>query len=242
MTPAVVDFNEPNSAARVGGELASTALSLSERVRQTPPITDLVSLEQAALDRELLGDAMKRVEEFFRPLKSMANALHKALCDRERDILEPLRSADREKIDAIKVFHAVEQRERRRREEAEAEARRREDQDRAALEAVRLEMQGEHALAAAVVEEAIAAPTPVVVHRDEVAAVVSFTRRWKWKYQHGPADISKTPPPLITRTLALVPKEFLCLDEKKVGAYARSMKASGRIPGIDIYADDEPNR
>lgn len=239
---SVVDFNEPTSASRVGGELATTALSLAMRVRQTATVIDVVSLEQAALDRQALGDAMKRVEEFFRPLKAMAHQLHAALCDREREILEPLRTADREKVDAIKVFHVTEQRERLRRQEAEAEARRRDDQDRAALEAAKLEQQGEHALAAAVVEEAIAAPTPVVVYPDPVAEVVSFTRYWRWKYQHGPTDITKTPPALITRTLALVPKEFLCLDEKKIGAYARSMKASGHIPGIDIYATDEPKR
>jgi hypothetical protein len=237
-----VDFNEPTSAARVGSELQSTALSLSERVRQTADVTDLVSLEQAALDRQALGDAIKRVEEFFKPLKAMADQLHKALCSREREILEPLRSADVAKVDAIKRYHLTEQRERQRRQDAEAEARRRDDQDRAAIEAARLEEQGEHALAAAVVEEAIAAPTPVVVYPDPVAAVVSFTRRWKWKYQHGPADITKTPPQLVARALALVPKEFLCLDEKKVGAYARSMKTTGHIPGIDIYAVDEPNR
>jgi hypothetical protein len=187
-------------------------------------------------------DAIKRVEEFFKPLKAMADQLHKALCSREREILEPLRSADVAKVDAIKRYHLTEQRERQRRQDAEAEARRRDDQDRAAIEAARLEEQGEHALAAAVVEEAIAAPTPVVVYPDPVAAVVSFTRRWKWKYQHGPADITKTPPQLVARALALVPKEFLCLDEKKVGAYARSMKTTGHIPGIDIYAVDEPNR
>lgn len=240
--PAAIDFNEPNSAKHVGVELESTATSLAVRVGGSLAITDRATLEQAVIDRDQIGDAIKRVQEFFAPLKQMADKLHKAICAREREILDPLRKVDEQKAGAIREFNAAEQRERRRREEEEAAARRRDDEARAAAEAAQLEQQGEHELAAAVVAEAIAAPAPVVTLPDATAGVVTFTRRWHWKYQHGPANVAKTPPQLVMRTLALVPKEFLMLDEKKVGAYARSMKSSGHIPGVDIYYTDEPNR
>ena len=54
--------------------------------------------------------------------------------------------------------------------------------------------------------------------------------------------MKQTPPTVIARTMKLLPREFLIPDEKKIGAYARSMKGSGAIPGVDIYYVDDPTR
>ena len=54
--------------------------------------------------------------------------------------------------------------------------------------------------------------------------------------------IAQTSPTLIARTLALLPREFLCADERKIQAYVTAMAETGKIPGIDIYAVDEPVR
>jgi hypothetical protein len=78
------------------------------------------------------------------------------------------------------------------------------------------------------VEEALTAPAPVVVLPDTTKTVegLKFTRRWLWR---------------VTQE-RLVPREYLCLDDKKIGAYARAMKGSGQIPGIEIYFVDDPVR
>jgi hypothetical protein len=241
-TTSVVDFNQPDAAKRVGTDLETTATSLAVRVRETPAVVDKASLEQAVLDRQSIGEAIGRVEDFFKPLKGMAYQLWQALIAREKEILTPLRAVDCEKVDAIKAFNEAEERDRRRREAEEAAQRLRDYQAQAADEAAALEQQGEKELAAAVVAEAIAAPLPVVTLPSQTAGVVTFTRYWKWKYAGGPVDISKTPPEIVRRSMALIPEEFKCVDEKKVGSYARSMKTSGRIPGIDIYATQEPRR
>jgi cation transport ATPase len=130
--------------------------------------------------------------------------------------------------DGISAFKAAEDRARQQREREERDRRRREDEDRAALEAAALEAAGDHALAASIVEEALAAPAPVVVLPDTTAGVegLTFRRRWLWRPQNA----------------ALVPREFLCLDEKKIGAYVRAMKGSGAIPGLEIYCVDDPVR
>jgi hypothetical protein len=231
-----------DSARRVGLDLESTAESLAVRVRQTAAVTDRISLEQARTDREMIGALMLRVAEFFRPMKAMAHQLHATICAREKEILEPLARVDREKVDAIKAFNDAEERERRRLEAEESGRRKREEESRAEAEAAALEKQGEHELAAAVIAEAIAAPAPVVVLPSATAGVVTFTRRYHWKFAGGPKVIAQTPPDLIRRAMALLPEEFKTIDEKKVGAYVRSMKTSARIAGLDIYYEDEPRR
>jgi hypothetical protein len=245
MTPEpldTIDMTRPEAARLVGLQLESTALSTVDRMRASLAITDRASLEQVTEDRATVYALIKRAEEFFKPLKALAHQLHANLCARETEILAPLRAVDREQADAIRMFHAAEERARRAREAELAEAQRVEDEARAAAAAAEYERSGEHATAAAVLAEAIAAPPPVVVLPDPNRDLVSFTRRWKWKYAGGPADVTKTPPEIMRRTLAIVPEEFKTLDEKKVGAFARSMKSSGRIPGIEIYPVDEPNR
>ena len=99
-------------------------------------------------------------------------------------------------------------------------------------------------MAAAVLAEAIAAPAPVVVLPDATKAVdgLKFVRRWLWRYAGGPADLKQTPPAVLARTMQLIPREYLCVDEKKVGAIARSSKGTIKIPGIEIYFVDEPVR
>ncbi len=236
-----IDMTRPEAARLVGVQLESTALSTVDRMRGSLVITDRASLEQVAEDRTVIYGLIKQAEEFFKPLKNLAHQLHANLCAREAEILGPLRAVDREQAEAIRLFHAAEERERRERERAIAEARRVEDEARAAAAAAEYERAGEHATAAAVLAEAIAAPPPVVVLPDPNRDLVSFTRRWKWRYAGGPSDVTKTPPEIIRRTLAILPEEFKMADEKKIGAYARSMKSSGRIAGIEIFATDEPN-
>ena len=241
MTPAV-DFNRPDAARIAGAELEQTSRGLVARLATTLRVTDPPSLAQAVLDRQTIADAIRSVETFFRPLKALAYELHQTLCKRERAILDPLRQLDDDKATAIRVYHDAEQRERRRLELEAADQQRRDREAEAAREAAALESTGDTELADAIVADAIAAPAPVVVLPDPTAGIVTFTRRWKWKYAGGPMDVSKTPPDVVQRALARMPIDFHAVDETKVGAFVRSMKGSGRIDGIDIYYVDVPNR
>src|SRR5215471_1263975 len=161
-----LDFNQPDSAKTVGSELAATSRSLVATLKLTVPITDTASLEQFVLDRQQLGDAIKRVQTFFEPFKRMAHELHSSLCTREREILAPLQQLDVVKRNAIADYKAKCDRERQQREREEAELRKRDEQDRAIAEAAQLEAAGETEMAAAVIAEAVAAPPPVVALPD----------------------------------------------------------------------------
>jgi len=229
----VLDFNQPDTARAVGGELAGDVNALARRVG-TGPITDVPTLSQCVIDRQDIAAAAKKVEAFFDPFISSAFKLHRMLCDRKNEILAPLLRADALLRGHITDYKIADDKARRQREADQAEQQRRDRETAAAREAADLEQAGEHALAAAVVEEAIAAPAPVVVLPDAKKAVdgLKFTRRWLWRVI--PASAQPPPP--------LVPREYLCLDEKKIGAYVRAMKATGQIPGIEIYYVDDPVR
>jgi hypothetical protein len=56
----------------------------------------------------------------------------------------------------------------------------------------------------------------------ELPANVSIVERWTWKVLDE----------------SLVPREYLMLDEAKIGAVVRAMKGAARIPGIETVPDD----
>jgi hypothetical protein len=177
---------------------------------------------------------MKSVERFFEPLKRMAHQLHAALCTREKTILAPLRTLDDEKRQAMAAYKLQQDRERRRQEQELAAAQQREREAQTLHEAAQLEHQGEHAMAAAVVAEAIAAPPPVVVLADATKTIsdLKFRTTWKWRYVGGDK----------ARALALLPREYLTPDESKISAHATSMKGSASIPGIEFFSEELPVR
>lgn len=229
----VIDFNQPSTALTVGADLADTSMSLAQRLRVCA-VVDNPSCEQAVLDRQAIGDAIKKVEAFFEPLVAMAYKLHHTLCDRRSEILEPLKRVDAMKRSAITDYNARREQEREAEERQRADQQRRADQDRAASEAAALEQAGDHDLAAAVLEESIAAPLPVVVlpsTKTQVAGL-KLKRSYQWRY------VGNDP----ARAGRLIPREYMTVDEKKIGAYARSMKGTGSIPGIEFFHVDEPVR
>lgn len=240
---ARLDVNDPNSANTIGVDLAQSTQQLATQMQaQDVSVRDMLGLEQAAEDRRRIGDAVKAVQVFFEPIKRMADQLHKAIVAREKSMTGPLLALDTLKKDAIKRFNESQAELRRQEEQRIAEARRRDEQQRAAEEAAALELSGEPELAAMTLQSAIEAPMPVVALVDQTRQLVSFTRRWYWRYAGGPKDVKATPPAVRDAALKLIPPAYLIVDEKKVGAYARAMKSSGAIPGVEIYYVDEPNR
>jgi hypothetical protein len=240
-TAPVIDVTNPESAAGVGTELQAHAVDLAARVAGSTVAT-VTDLERAVADREALADMRRRVVEYFAPIKQMAYRLHRTLCDRENEILKPLDARDRDISTAMSAFKAEQDRVRQEQEREEQARRVRAQEDQAAHEAAALEASGDTAMAAALVEDAITAPAPVVALPDVTRGVAKFVRRWRWRCTGGPADVKQTPVAILARTMKLIPREYLTLDDAKIGAYVRAMKSAGSIPGIEIYSVDEPIR
>jgi hypothetical protein len=189
-------------------------------------VVDLGTLERAAVVRTAIGEKTKAIVAQLAKPKSWAFGLHKWFCGLEAAALAPYELLDAYEREQIRAFHDAETRARQQREREIAAQRRREDEARAATEAAALEQAGEHDLAAAVMEEAIAAPAPVVVLADEVKAIQKFRRSWKWRLVKP----------------ELVPREFLVVDTVRLNKYATAMRESAQVPGVEFYPVDEPIR
>lgn len=182
----------------------------------------------------------KDVEAWFRPLKDFAYRLHAMICARERDVLRPI--VDFEAAAKSNRLALEREDERRRRAEADrlAEEARRLEQERLAAEARALEDRGEQALAAQVLEQAAATPPPVITIASTLPATVGIASRDRWTWQpiggDTPANRARSVDVVAAWCLRMNrhPSEFLALDEKKLGAFARAHGASQRIPSIDF--------
>jgi hypothetical protein len=239
----VADALTPDKAKAAGKEVAEAAGALIKRVTAGPmTIENAAGLQQAVLDREEIGARQKAVTEFFAPLKSAAYTLHRTICGRENEILEPLAKLDAVIKTSMSLYKAKVDKERREQEAREAALRKQEDEARAAQEAAVLESQGEHTLAQAVLEEAIAAPAPVVALKDETAGIATFREVHRWRYSGGPKELEQTPAEVRARTMRLIPREYLVVDESKLTAIAKAAKGTLQIPGVDFYTDQVPIR
>lgn len=183
---------------------------------------------------ELLVDVAnhrKDVEGWFKPVKDWAYRLHRAVCDRESEILRPLRTFETTAKENTDRFRRDEDRKRQEEEQRLAEIGRREEQERLTREAEFLEQRGESELAEQVLEQAVHAPAPVISIASTVPTVrgMSFRANWKWR------PIGGDTPQARARAEKLVPREYMCLDEKKLNAYAKAHGAGARIPGIEFF-------
>lgn len=222
----------PEFAKSLGGEMETDARALVQRVGPIA-IRNQSELAQAALDRQELGDRLKRIDDFFKPFTDMAHKLHKALVARRDEIKAPLETIDTKLKNAIILFKADDDRRRREEEARLAETQRKADEARAATEAAALEAAGEPELAAAVLEQAIDAPAPVVVLQDTTKVDgMSYRREWKWRWLNGDQ----------ARALQLLPREYLMPDEKRIGSVVKAMKDATKIPGVQVYYEDVPVR
>ena len=223
----------PEQAKVVGRELEVRVSSLADRMAAVS-VLDQASCAQAVADRQELGQAIKRVHEFFAPLKSMAHKLHRALCDRESEIISPLERVDGLLRAGVSAWKAEVDRTRQEQERVLAEARRREEQDRVAAEAAHFETVGEPEMARAVLEQALTTPTTAVVLPDQTKAVdgLKFIRRWKWRFVRHDE----------TYAMTQIPRVYLCPDTVKLNRVVSAGKGSIQIPGIEQYYVDDPVR
>jgi len=186
-------------------------------------VTDAPSYELAGRELLALGQYERKVTLWFEPLKKAAHHAWKVLCDRERDVLAPLqREITRVKRERV-VWKDAEHRRRRAEEQRLAAEQRRRAQELAARQAAALESRGQVARAEAVLERAITAPAPAVVLPDSTPKVAGISQRqvWKWRVVDE----------------ALVPRDYLKLDDTRIGGVVRAMKSTCAIPGIEVYAE-----
>lgn len=141
--------------------------------------------------------------------------------DLETELCEPYKRIENDILKPAMAQFTQEQERKRRIEEdrLRAEARKREE-DARLQEAAQLEKAGKRELADAV----IAAPViiaPIVLPRVEQPKGISYRTAWRFRI----VDQSK------------IPREYLCVDEQKIGGVVRSLKDATAIPGVEVFSE-----
>lgn len=255
IVPTDAELDSERRIERLTREFGQRVVALVSTSNIT--VTDAVSCAAAVALRSTIGEVVKEIQSGFEDDKSYYWNKHKEVCGKENaliaQLLDPKNLRNPNTIDG-KLFIAIQnwttaEDQRRQEEEARvAEELRRQDQDRAAAEAASLEQSGQPELAAAVIEEAIAAPARTVVLpnvRREVAGLKT-KRVWKWRFSGGPApvkDILKEAPPVVLeRVMGMLPKEWCDPSVSRISAYVDALKDKANIPGITVYYEDVPVR
>lgn len=214
-TMVVAETNEVIQAREMGISTISRATELARNIK------DAQTLGEAADFLLEIKRRRKQWAEFNKPAKQKLDALKKELLDRERQIDEPMERAENQIIKpAMSKFQQEE--ERRRKEEEDrlrAEAKRKEE-DARLRDAEAMQADGHGELADAI----LAAPVvvaPVVVPRMETPAGISYRESWKFEVLDPNA----------------LPREYLAVDEKKIGGVVRALKGETRIAGVRVWME-----
>lgn len=238
---AVTEMISPSDVQAKADEATRAAVKFVEENRIA--VIDLDSCARAVAIRTAIGERLKAIEAQLKDPKSWADKLHKWFCSLEKSARMPYERLDAFERDEIRAFNDAETRRRQTREREIAEQERAKQQAAALEEAAHLETMGEPAMAAAVVEEAIAAPTKSVTLVNECKSVgVKTVRRWRWHFVGGPQDVSKTPPEVRARAKAIMPRDHLIIDDRGITAYVTDFKDAASIPGVHVYYTDDPVR
>jgi len=220
------------SAATIEVPIEQQALTVVERARGIV----VANAEQRSLAAEIgrvVAGLYKEAEEWFKPMKQAAAKAHKEICTKENSVLQPLESAKQYLSRQIGAFDERVERERlaeeaRLQEEARKQAQAEADrlaQENAIADAISLERDGDVAGAMAVLNHPAPVEVyvpPVIVQR-EVPKTQGVSAAVAWKFK-------------ITNE-ALIPREYLMVDEKKLGAVVRAMKDKTSIPGVAAYPE-----
>jgi Fe-S-cluster formation regulator IscX/YfhJ len=205
----------------VKAELQKQASTWPDRAAAVK-ITDQASFDTAG--EMLLGikDLRKAIKDTFDPIIEQAHKAHKIACDAKKTAEAPLETAEKILKPLIAAWLDEQERIRRDAEQAAmAAARKREEEERIK----RAMSAAESGADAETITEVLDAPVPMVV--PSVAptfapvAGISGRKSWKWKITNE----------------NLIPRTYLCVDEKAINAVVKGMQGKTVIPGIEVYQE-----
>lgn len=223
MTPAALSLAVDNTADAVKADaLAWPERAAALRVVDSQTYTDASEMLKGikALRSKIAGVFDKHISAAFQQ--------HKALVAEKAAAEKPLTEAETVIKRALVAYTEAEEKRRREEERRLAEEARKVEEARrleeaAALEAEALASGDDEMLATA--QEIVAAPVvaPVIVLPTERPKVAGISYREVWKFR--------------VTNAALVPREYLSVDEQKIGGVVRAMKGAAKIPGVEVYAE-----
>jgi len=179
-----------------------------------------------------IKDAQKKVIAYFEPIKSNAHRAWRGICDKEGELLNPLKAAESKIKTKMLLFRQEQERirqEQERRLQAEADERARRERERLEKEAAKLKTPE---LREQRMAEAESVEPPVVYVQSNVPKVAGISTRDYWKV-------------VVEDKLAFVKASiadpnimnFIVIDTKALDKFAQATKGQLTYPGIRIYKE-----
>ena len=163
----------------------------------------------------------KKIDQHCDADISNAHQLHKSLVAKKKSYMEPVANLITKLNFAVKVWLQKKERERQAEIAAREDAARKIEEDKRLAAAQEMQDQGEAELAEEILEAPIA---PVIQAPPPVTKAASVTLRKDWKYEI--TDANK------------IPRDYLCVDESKIGKMVRASSGTLVIPGVRIYCEE----
>ena len=199
-------------------EVTTLALSIPDKAKQISIRTmdDYVRAGEIMLTIKAIR---KKITDTFKPIKQKMDAAKQEVLDQERAADAPLKEAEALLSPQIINWNREQEKIRQAEEARLREIARKEEEERQLQEAIMAEESGNKEEAAVIMETPIQAP-PVVLPKS-VPKVQGMSIRDNWKFR-------------ITNE-KLIPRDYLKVDEVKIGQVVRALKSQTNIPGIEIY-------
>jgi len=199
-------------------EVTTLALSVPDQAKQISIKTmdDYVRAGEIMLTIKAIR---KKITDTFKPIKQKMDAAKQEVLDQERAADAPLKEAEALLSPQIITWNREQERIRQAEEARLREEARKQEEERRLQEAILAEQHGQKEEAEAIMETPVQV-APVVVPKS-VPKVSGMSIRDNWKFK-------------ITNE-KLIPREYLKVDEVKIGQVVRALKSATTIPGIDVY-------
>lgn len=239
MAPAtatnVVAFPAPDEAAT-----QALSADIHAQLAQLPAsIPDVATCLKAKESLLVLKKAEDRVLGFFKDIKDAAFKAHKTITTKETESLKPIKDARLKLSGLIYGFEQEQDRHRRQQEREIAERERQRQHDEALAQAQEAVAQGAPEMAEQILDQAIAAPAPVVTLPTTTTKVQGVTSIANWQWRFAGCGTEATWESLSAedrnRILALLPREYLRPDEKAITKVVKALRGRTTILGVEVF-------
>lgn len=199
----------------------SEALTMPQRAQAISKITTHDEYAQAGSLLVQIKTMRKRIKDVFGPIVEAAFSAHKVAKGKQNEAEAPLDLAENHLKRMIGAYNEEQDRIRQEQQRAAEAAARKAEEDRMLAEAQAAEAAGEKEEAQAIIEQPVQAPVVIVQSTTPKLEGVSFRENWTFQI----TDETK------------IPREYLIVDTKKIGAIVKAMKGQAAIPGVRAYAE-----
>ena len=163
----------------------------------------------------------KRIEEKLGPVVKASYDAWKKACAYRKEHDDPLDQAEAAVKAKMNTYLAEQERQRRAEEQRQQLEAQKAAEAQAEQDALLMEATGDAEAAEIVRAEPVVAPVVVLAPVEKPKGIATQS---VWKYRVTDANA--------------IPREYLAIDEKKIGAVVRAMKAACNIPGVEAYSEN----